>query len=153
MTKYDIITLVISLLALICGVPGGILSIIDIKLRKLRISVSFERQYCIPTENTGTYKLNIRYNIANKSPNPFTIRKIEALYDKHTLEVYKETYNSSGTFENIPIAANACQDFPLSFTYNKPIEKMFKLKIYTNVNVIKQKLLLASDLRYRKESH
>ena len=73
MSKYDIISIVISSIALVMSVPGGILSIIDIRARFLRIDVSFERRYCIPTEDNGTYKLNIRYNIINKTSNEFTI--------------------------------------------------------------------------------
>lgn len=152
MSKYDIISIVISSIALVMSVPGGILAIIDIRARVLRIGVSFERRYCIPTEDNGTYKLNIRYNIINKTSNEFTIQKISALYDGKELEVFKETYSHSSVFENIPIPANSIQEFPLSFEYEKPIQKAFTLKIYTNSKTIKLKLALASDLRYRKEN-
>ena len=152
MSKYDIISIVISSIALVMSVPGGILSIIDIRARFLRIDVSFERRYCIPTEDNGTYKLNIRYNIINKTSNEFTIRKISALYDGKELEVFKETYSHCGVFENITIPANSIQELPLSLEYEKPIQKAFTLKIYTNSKTIKLKLKLSSDLRYRKEN-
>ncbi len=152
MTKYEITTLIVSIVALIGGVPGGILSIIDIRARKLRISISYERRYCIPTENNGSYKLAIRYNITNHTSIPFTIKKIQAVYDNNVLEVYQESHNKSGIFENVQIDANSSQECNLAFTYNKPIKKKFTLKIYTNTNVIKRKLSLASNLQYLQEN-
>lgn len=152
MSKYEIVAIIISICAFLCSVPGGILAIIDIRARKMRIAVSFERRYCIPTEDNGTYKLNIRYNISNKTSNALTIRKISALYDGKEIEVFKEIYNHSGIFENVAIPANSIQEFPLSFEYDKPIQKAFTLKIHTNSKTIKQKLSLPSDLRYRKEN-
>lgn len=148
MTKYEILAIIISGLAFLFSIPGGILSILDIRARKVRLSVSFERRYCIPTECNGTYKLNIRYNFVNKSSVPFTIRKVEAAYDGKQLEVFRER----GIFQNVPFDANACQEIPLSFEYDKPIENGFELRIYTNSNVITQKLSLPSDLKYHKEN-